>query len=82
MKRKFFGGYLSLRQMLYMIASIVSVGIIFCHIPAVVKTILFLSAIGAFMSFAFLKIGNVYADKYFFDILKYVFRKKIYIAER
>ena len=82
MKKKFFGGYLSLRQMLYLIASVISVGILFLHISIVVKTLLFLSAIAIFLTFAFLKIGNIYADKYFFNIIKYIFRRKIFIFER
>ena len=82
MKKKYFGGYLSLRQMLYMIISVISVGILFLNITIVVKTILFLMTITTLITFAFLKIGNVYADKYFFNILKYIFRKKIFIFER
>ena len=42
-EEKVFGGYLSLRQMLYLIASVISVGILFLHISIVVKTLLFLS---------------------------------------
>ena len=82
MKKKYFGGYLSLRQMLYMIISVIPVGILFLNITIVVKTILFLMTITTLITFAFLKIGNVYADKYFFNILKYIFRKKIFIFER
>lgn len=82
MKKKFFGGYLSLRQMLYLIASVISVGILFLHISIVVKTLVFLSVIAVFLTFAFLKIGNIYADKYFFNIIKYIFRRKIFIFER
>ena len=78
MKKKYFGGYLSLRQMLYVIAS----GILFFHISTIVKTIIFLSVVAILMTFAFLKIGNIYADKYFFNVLKYIFRKKIFIFER
>lgn len=82
MKRKYFGGYLSLRQMLYVIVSVISVGILFVHIPIIVKTIIFLGVISILLTFAFLKIGNIYADKYFFNILIYIFRKKIFIFER
>lgn len=82
MKKKYFGGYLSLRQMLYMIVSVISVGILFFHISTIVKTVMFLIIIASFMTFAFLKIGNIYADKYFFNILKFIFRKKIFIFER
>ncbi len=81
-EEKVFGGYLSLRQMLYLIASVISVGILFLHIPIVVKTLVFLSTVAILLTFAFLKIGNIYADKYFFNIIKYIFRRKIFIFER
>lgn len=81
-EEKVFGGYLSLRQMLYLIASVISVGILFLHIPIVVKTLVFLSTVAILSTFAFLKIGNIYADKYFFNIIKYIFRRKIFIFER
>lgn len=81
-EEKVFGGYLSLRQMLYLIATVISVGIMFAHIPLTIRTIMFLIIVSIFMVFAFVKIGNTYADKYFVDILRYVFRKKIYIMER
>lgn len=81
-EEKVFGGYLSLRQMLYLIASVISVGILFLHISIVVKTLVFLSSVAILLTFSFLKIGNIYADKYFFNIIKYIFRKKIFIFER
>lgn len=81
-EEKVFGGYLSLRQMLYLIASVISVGILFLHIPIVVKILVFLSTVAILLTFAFLKIGNIYADKYFFNIIKYIFRRKIFIFER
>jgi len=68
--------------MLYLIASVISVGILFLKISILVKTILFLGIVVMLMIFAFLKIGNIYADKYFFNIIKYIFRKKIFIFER
>lgn len=80
MKRKYFGGYLSLRQMLYMIISVVSIGILFIlGLPMTLKVCLFLLVFGIFMTFAFLKIGTIYADKYFLNIVKYIFRNKIFI---
>lgn len=81
-EEKVFGGYLSLRQMLYVIASVISVGVLFFHISMIFKVIIFLSFVSIFMTFAFLKIGNTYADKYFLNILKYIFRKKKFIFER
>lgn len=81
-EEKVFGGYLSLRQMLYIIASAISIGVLFIHIATIIKIIVFLCIVAIFMTFAFLKIGNIYADKYFFNILKYISRKKIFIFER
>lgn len=80
MKRKYFGGYLSLRQMLYMIFSVISIGVLFLPvIPIGLKAILFILIFGVFMTFVFLKIGTIYADKYFLNIVKYIFRNKIYV---
>lgn len=81
-EEKIFGGYLSLRQMLYLILSIISIGILFTPIPITLKTIVFFIIVGIFLAFAFLKIGNIYADKYCFNVMKYIFKKKIYINER
>lgn len=82
-EEKVFGGYLSLRQMLYMIFSVISIGILFLPVLQItLKVILFLLVFGIFMTFAFLKIGTTYADKYFLNIVKYIFRKKIFIYER
>lgn len=81
-EEKVFGGYLSLRQMLYLIASTISIGILFIPIPIALKTIIFLIIVSMLITFAFVKIGNTYADKYFFNILKFIFRKKVFIFER
>lgn len=82
-EEKVFGGYLSIRQMLYIIFSVASAGILFIpFIPILIKTIIFISVVVTFMIFAFLKIGSGYADKYFLNIVKYIFRKKIFIFER
>ena len=62
---------------------LVLVGILFIPvITMIVKLIVFFSIFAMFMAFAFLKIGNNYADKCFLNILKYLCRKKIYINER
>ena len=81
-EEKIFGGYLSLRQMLYLILSIISIGIFFTPTPITLKIIVFFIIISIFLTFAFVKLGNIYADKYCIDVMKYVFRKKIYINER
>ena len=82
-EEKVFGGYLSLRQMIYVVIAISSIGIFFLPlIPVIIKTISVFIIFALFMTFAFLKIHQSYADKYFINILKYVFRRKIYIHER
>lgn len=82
-EEKVFGGYLSLRQMLYVIGSVISLGILFIPgLPMMLKTIMFLIIFIVFMVFAFLKIGSGFADKYFWNIVKFIFRKKIFIFER
>ena len=56
-EEKVFGGYLSLRQMLYMIFSVISIGILFLPVLQItLKVILFLLVFGIFMTFAFCKI--------------------------
>ena len=80
---KIFGGYLSLRQAIYIVLGISSAGILFIpHIPMIFKVIIFLTTFIAFLIFAFLKINEVYADRHFLNIIKYIFRKKIYLSER
>lgn len=82
-EEKVFGGYLSLRQMLYVILSVISLGILFIQgLPMILKLTLFLVLFITFMIFAFLKVGSGFADKYFINIVKFIFRKKIYIFER
>lgn len=82
-EEKVFGGYLSLRQMLYVIGSVISLGVLFIPgLPMMLKTIMFLIIFITFMVFAFLKIGSGFADKYFWNIVKFIFRKKIFIFER
>ena len=82
-EEKVFGGYLSLRQMLYLVLSIVSIGVLFFPIlPIILKFVIFLIITITLLIFAFLKIGTTYADRYFFNIIKYLCRNKIYIHER
>lgn len=82
-EEKVFGGYLSLRQMLYVVSSVISLGILFIpNILMIAKACMFLVIFITFMIFAFLKIESGYADRYFLNIVKFIFRKKIYIFER
>lgn len=82
-EEKVFGGYLSIRQAIYLIIAALSVGIFFAPILNIfVKSLLFLIIATMFILFAFLKIDETYADKYFIYIIKFLFRKKQYILEK
>ena len=81
-EEKVFGGYVSLRQMLYLILAISSGAILFIPINMIIKLFLFLIIFITFLTFAFLKVGPIYADKLFISLVKYLFRKKRYIYER
>ncbi len=81
-EEKIFGGYLSLRQVLYLMLIVASFAILF--LP--VKKIISLSIISIisifFLLCSFYKINEQNFDKFFFYALKFMLRKKIYIYER
>ena len=81
-EEKIFGGYLSLRQVLYIMLSASSLSILAIKIPLIFK----ISFIGIFsilfLLCAFLKINEQNFDNLLFYGLKYLFRKKNYIYER
>lgn len=82
-EEKVFGGYASLRQGIYLILAIFSLGIVFIpNLLISIKVVLTAVFISIFLLCAFLKIEEINADKYFVNILKYFFRKRIYIYER
>jgi len=82
-EEKVFGGYASLRQGLYLLLAIFSLGIVFIpNLLISIKVVLTAIFISVFLLCAFLKIEEINADKYFVNILKYFFRKKIFIYER
>lgn len=82
-EEKVFGGYVSIRQAIYLIFGASMLGIFF--IPMInifIKSLLFLVFATMFILFAFLKIDETNADKYFIYILNFFFRKKKYILEK
>lgn len=82
-EEKIFGGYVSLRQAIYLIFAIIMIGIFFIPlIPIVIKGLIFLILATSFVLFAFLKIDDTNADKYFIYIVKYIKRPKRYILEK
>lgn len=82
-EEKIFGGYLSIRQAIYLIIAICMISIFFIPLLDIVtKSILFLVFATIFILFAFLKIDETNTDKYFIYILKFLFREKKYILEK
>lgn len=82
-EEKVFGGYVSIRQAIYLIFGASMLGIF--YIPMInifIKSLLFLVFATMFILFAFLKIDETNADKYFIYILNFFFRKKKYILEK
>ena len=82
-EEKIFGGYLSIRQVIYLIFGALMMTIFLLPVINIfIKSILFLISSAMFISFAFLKVDETNADKYFIYILKFLFRKRKYILEK
>lgn len=81
-EEKVFGGYLSIRQALYLLLTILSAGIIFIPIQKWIRITIFLFLAVIFLSFAFIKVNETRLDKYVVNIIAYVFRKKKFKFER
>ena len=82
-EEKVFGGYLSIRQAIYLILGASMLSILF--IPMInifLKSIVFLALASMSVVFAFIKIDETNADKYFIYILNFLFRKKKYILQK
>ncbi len=81
-EEKIFGGYLSLRQVIYLMLAASSLGILAIPLPIILK-IIFISLIATlFLLFSFLKINEQNFDKFFYFALKYLFRKKKFMYVR
>lgn len=81
-EEKIFGGYLSLRQVIYLMISASSFSICAFNINIAIKIIFITITCLFFLLCAFLKIGEQNFDKFFFYCLKFLFRKKDFIYER
>ena len=81
-EEKIFGGYLSLRQVIYLMLSASSLAILILPISIVIKLICITSISIFFLLCAFVKIGEQNFDKFFFYALKYLFREKDFVYER
>lgn len=81
-EEKIFGGYLSLRQVIYLIFAASSLSLIAMHIPVLIKIIIISIATIFFLLCAFLKIKEQNFDKLFLNCIKYLIRNKKYVYER
>lgn len=81
-EEKIFGGYLSLRQVTYLMLGISSLAILATPIIMGFK-IFFIALISIFFLLcAFFKVNEQNFDKFFFYAIKYLFRKKDFVYER
>ncbi len=81
-EEKIFGGYLSLRQVIYLMLCAASFSIFAIPINTIFKIILVLIISSFLLLCTFLKINEQNFDKFFFYAVKYLFRKKNFIYER
>lgn len=81
-EEKIFGGYLSLRQVVYLMLAASSLSIIALHIPIPLKIIIISIVSIFFILCAFLKIKEQNFDKLFLNCIKYICRNKKYVYVR
>lgn len=81
-EEKIFGGYLSLRQVTYLMLSASSLSILATSIPMAIKILLITFICIFFLLCTFLKIGEQNFDRFFFYAIKYLFRKKNFVYVR
>lgn len=74
-EEKVFGGYLSIRQALYLLLTILSAGVLLIPIQKWIR-------IAVFLSFAFIKVNETRLDRYVVNIFVYIFRNKKFKFER
>lgn len=75
-EEKVFGGYLSLRQVLYLMFATASLLILGIEIPFSIRITFIILICGFFLLCAFFRIDEQDFDKFFFYAVKYLFRKK------
>ena len=81
-EEKIFGGYLSLRQVIYLMLAGAILSIFAIPLPIAIKLIITIPICIFFLLCTFLKIGEQNFDKFFFYAIKYLFRKKNFVYER
>ena len=81
-EEKIFGGYLSLRQVIYLMLGASSLTLLATPLPIALKIIFTLLIVSFFLLCTFLKIGEQNFDRFFFYAFKYLFRKKYFVYKR
>lgn len=81
-EEKIFGGYLSLRQVIYLMITAASLAIFAIKISIIVKIVLVVLLATFFLLCSFFKIGEQNFDKFFFYAIKFLFRKKNFVYRR
>lgn len=81
-EEKIFGGYLSLRQVIYLMITAASLAIFAIKISIIIKIVLVVLLATFFLLCAFFKIGEQNFDKFFFYAIKFLFRKKNFVYRR
>ena len=81
-EEKIFGGYLSLRQVLYLLLTGLSAIVFFIRISKLIRLFVFLTFAIVFLSFAFIKVNETRLDRYVMNIIKFLFRKRKFEYER
>lgn len=73
---------MSLRQIIYVVSAVLMLFILFIPIYWILKLFLFLIIDMLLLMCAFLKINNLYFDKYLIVLFNYITRKKEFKYER
>lgn len=81
-EEKIFGGYLSLRQVLYLMLIGISCTLFLIPMSKWISLAIISILSIFFLLCAFMKINEQNFDKFFFYALKYLFREKLYIYRR
>ncbi len=81
-EEKIFGGYLSLRQVIYLMLAASSLSLLATPLHVIAKIFLISIIAIFFLLCAFLKIGEQNFDKFFFYGIKYLIRQKNFVYER
>ena len=81
-EEKIFGGYLSLRQVIYLMLTASTI-LIFVNPLAIIVKLSIIGLLGMFLLLCdFMKVNEQNFDKFFFYAIKYLFRKKKFVYER